>query len=71
MSGSLTRVELPATPRSSVRGRLLTPLAVGGTRHESDGLVAVDAAGGITFAGAVADRPPISPTRRSTSGRGS
>jgi guanine deaminase len=59
MSGSLTRVELPATPPFVLRGRLLTPLAVAGTRHESDALVAVDAGGGITFAGAAADRPDL------------
>ena len=62
MSGSLSRVELPATPPFVLRGRLLTPLAAGGTRHEADGLVAVDAAGSITFAGRADDRPDLAPS---------
>jgi guanine deaminase len=48
--------ELPDRPPFAIRGRLLTPLADGGTRHEADGLVVVDPAGRITFAGAAADR---------------
>jgi guanine deaminase len=48
--------ELPDRPPFAIRARLLTPLAGGGTRHEADGLVVVDAAGRITFAGAAADR---------------
>ena len=59
MSGSLSPVELPATPPFVLRGRLLTPLVAGGTRHELDALVAVDPAGGITFAGPRADRPDL------------
>jgi guanine deaminase len=59
MSGSLSRVELPATPPFVLRGRLLTPLGGGGTRHEPDALIAVDAAGGITFAGSAGDRPDL------------
>jgi guanine deaminase len=52
-------VELPATPPFVLRGRLLTPLDAGGTRHEPDAMVAVDAGGGITFAGPAADRPEL------------
>ena len=56
MSGSLSGVELPSTPPFAVRGRLLTPLTAGGTCFEPDGLVEVDAAGRIAFAGAAAGR---------------
>lgn len=42
---------LPARPPFTLRARLLTPLAAGGTRHEADGLLIVDAAGRIAFAG--------------------
>ena len=48
--------ELPARGPFSLRARLLTPLDDGGTRHESDGLLVVDAAGRITFAGAASER---------------
>ena len=48
---------LPERPPFSLRARLLTPLADGGTRHEADGLLVVDADGRIAFAGAAADRP--------------
>jgi guanine deaminase len=51
MSGSLSGVDLPATGPFSIRARLLTPLAGGGTRFESDGLIEVDTAGRIVFAG--------------------
>ena len=50
----------PSTARAppfALRARLLTPLAAGGTRHEPDGLVVVDAAGRLAFAGAAAERP--------------
>ena len=47
----------PRRPPFALRARLLTPLAAGGTRHEPDGLLLVDAAGRLTFAGAAADRP--------------
>lgn len=59
MSGSLSRVELPTTPPFVLRGRLLTPLGDGGTRHERDALVEVDAAGSITYAGPAAERPDL------------
>lgn len=50
-------MEPPRTPPFAIRARLLTPLDAGGTRHEPDGLLIVDASGGITFAGPAADRP--------------
>ena len=52
-------MELPAAPPYVLRGRLLTPVGDGGTRHERDALVAVDAGGRITYAGAVSDRPDL------------
>lgn len=42
---------LPASPPFVLRGRLVTPLAAGGTLDEPDGAVAVDAAGRIVAAG--------------------
>ena len=45
-------MDLPSTPPFAIRARLLTPLDAGSTLHERDGLVAVDAAGRIEFAGA-------------------
>jgi guanine deaminase len=51
MSASLSGVDLPTTPPFALRGRLLTPLADGGTRYEADGLLEVDSAGRITFVG--------------------
>jgi guanine deaminase len=45
------------TPPFALRARLLTPLDAGGSRHESDGLLEVDAAGRITFAGPANERP--------------
>jgi guanine deaminase len=56
-SPSVTRQQLPARPPFALRARLLTPLAAGGTRHEPDGLVLVDAAGRLSFAGAASERP--------------
>ena len=50
-------MDLPSVPPFAIRARLLTPLAAGGTRHEADGLVVVDEAGRIVFAGAAAERP--------------
>jgi guanine deaminase len=49
-------VDLPATPPFAVRGRLLTPLAAGGVLHVPDGVVEVDAAGRIAYAGRTTDR---------------
>jgi guanine deaminase len=48
---------LPDRAPFALRARLLTPLASGGTRHEADGLLIVDEAGRLTFAGAAAERP--------------
>jgi hypothetical protein len=59
ISGSLSRVDLPATPPFVLRGRLLTPLGGSGTRFERDGLLAVDAGGRITFAGAASERADV------------
>jgi guanine deaminase len=53
----VTPEQLPARPPFALRARLLTPLAAGGTHHESDGLLVVDAAGRLAYAGAAADRP--------------
>jgi guanine deaminase len=50
-------MELPAEPAFAIRARLLTPLDAGGTLHEPDGLVAVDASGAITFAGPASSAP--------------
>jgi guanine deaminase len=49
-------VDLPATPPFDLRARLLTPLASGGSRYETDGLLQVDAGGRITFAGPASQR---------------
>src|ERR1044071_3373868 len=50
-------MEIPSAPPFAIRARLLTPLDAGGTSHEADGLLLVDAAGRLTFAGAAAERP--------------
>jgi guanine deaminase len=47
---------VPERPPFSVRVRLLTPLAAGGTLHEPDGLVEVDESGRIAYAGPAALR---------------
>ena len=47
----------PAQPPFGLRARLLTPLASGGTHHEADGLVVVDAAGRLEFVGPASERP--------------
>jgi guanine deaminase len=43
--------QLPERPPFSLRARLLTPLADGGTRYEEDALIAVDAAGRLSSVG--------------------
>ena len=48
---------LPDRPPFAVRARLLTPLAAGGSRHELDALVEVDAAGRFSRIAAAAGRP--------------
>jgi len=40
-------VDLPSQPPFTLRARLLTPLAAGGTRHEADALIEVDTGGRI------------------------
>jgi guanine deaminase len=52
---------LPDRPPFAVRGRVLTPLAAGGTLDLPDGIVEVDAAGRLVFVGAVADLPDALP----------
>ena len=58
-SGSLSRVEVPASPPFVLRGRLLTPLRDGGTRHEPDALVQIDEAGRIDFVGPSSERSDL------------
>ena len=48
LPASLTRVDLPMRPPFAIRGRILTPLDEGGTRHEPAGLLVVDEGGRIT-----------------------
>jgi guanine deaminase len=50
-------VDLPATPPFALRARLLTPLAAGGSSYEPDGLLEIDAAGRIAYAGTASQRP--------------
>ena len=53
----MTGHDLPDRPPFALRGRLLTPLADGGIRHEADGLLLVDEAGRLGYAGPAAARP--------------
>lgn len=48
-----------ARPPFVLRGRLLTPLAAGGTLFEDDGLVVVDGDGRLSFVGAAGARPDL------------
>jgi guanine deaminase len=50
-------VDLPSAAPFTIRARLLTPLDDGGTRHEADGLLAVDAGGRITYVGPSSGAP--------------
>src|SRR6188472_591985 len=50
-------MDLPVTTPFAIRARLLTPLDAGGSRHEADGLLAVDAAGSIAYAGPFESAP--------------
>ncbi len=50
---------LPTERPFALRARLLTPLATGGTRHDADGLLVVDAAGRIEFAGPASERSEL------------
>ncbi len=49
---------LPSSPPFAIRARLLTPLGAGGTQHEADGLVVVDAVGRLTYCGSAAEAGP-------------
>ncbi|MDH4142720.1 MAG: amidohydrolase family protein [Chloroflexota bacterium] len=55
-------MKLPTDPPFAIRARLLSPLAGGGTVHEPDGLVLVDGAGRIVYAGPSTGRPAATPT---------
>jgi guanine deaminase len=50
-------IGLPDRPPFAIRARILSPLTTGGTVHEPDGLVAVDAGGALTFVGAAGGAP--------------
>jgi guanine deaminase len=50
---------LPERGPFALRVRLLTPLGAGGTAHEPDGLVVVDATGRLTWAGAATGHPAL------------
>jgi len=49
--------ELPERPPFALRARLLTPLAAGGTSHEPDALIDIDARGRIAWIGPAAAAP--------------
>jgi guanine deaminase len=49
-------MQLPNAP-FAIRARLLTPLAAGGTLHEPDGLLVVNAVGALAFVGRADERP--------------
>ena len=55
--GALGAAELPARGPFAVRCRLLTPLDAGGTLHEPDAIVAVDAAGRLDWVGPASSWP--------------
>ncbi len=57
MTAAAAPETLPQAPPFVLRARLLTPLDAGGSRHESDGLIVMDAAGRIAFAGPASERP--------------
>lgn len=48
---------IPTVPPFAVRARMLTPLAAGGTAWEPEGLLVVDAAGHLAYAGPAAGHP--------------
>jgi guanine deaminase len=52
-------VTLPARPPFVLRARLLTPRDAGGTLHEPDAVVAVDAAGRVSIVGPSAAHPDV------------
>jgi guanine deaminase len=49
--------DLPDHGPFGLRARLLTPLAAGGTQHEPDGLLLVDAEGRLSYVGPASGRP--------------
>lgn len=51
-------MDLPSAPPYVLRARLLTPLGTGGTRHEPDALIAIEAAGRIASVTSAADATP-------------
>ena len=51
-------MDLPSAAPFAIRARLLSPLGAGGTLHEPDGLLVVDAGGRIASVGPAADAPP-------------
>jgi guanine deaminase len=53
---------LPERGPFALRARVLTPLTVGGTRHEPDGMVAVDEAGRLSTVGPMAAHPDLAAT---------
>jgi guanine deaminase len=44
----MNALALPASPPFTLRARLLTPVAAGGSQHETDALISVDAAGRLS-----------------------
>ncbi|HET7167644.1 MAG TPA: amidohydrolase family protein [Candidatus Limnocylindrales bacterium] len=52
-------MDLPVSPPFAIRARLLTPLDAGGSRHEADGVLEVDADGRISHIGPASERPDI------------
>jgi guanine deaminase len=53
----MPKPSMPAAPPFTVRARVVSPLAGGGTLDLADGLVEVDAEGRITAVGSVGDQP--------------
>jgi guanine deaminase len=53
----MPNLRLPDQPPFALRGRVLSPLAGGGTLDTADGVVAVDAAGRLAFAGPSPEAP--------------
>jgi guanine deaminase len=51
-------VALPDRPPFAIQARIVSPLASGGTLHEADGVVAVDAAGSLAYVGAASAAAP-------------
>ena len=51
-------VGLPDRPPFAIRARILSPLRSGETLHEPDGVVAVDAAGSLSFVGSARAAAP-------------